>query len=845
MTDRVGPEGDTVDVTPSEDGSTDRALRSTTAPTTLSALSDGFEGTSTTLSPDGGADPDRRAGGGFELPERYLDLGPIGRGGMGDVRRVRDRRLDQVLAMKLIRWTLMDSARARQRFIREARVTARLQHPGIVSVHDVGELPDGRLWFTMREVRGRTLARVIRAVHRVSRPDAWGWTDDGWHIQRLLGAFEQACQAVAFAHSEGVVHRDLKPDNIMVGAFGEVLVMDWGIARMAADLMQPTLVAGSREAALAADDDDPVFDLGLSAAATRVGAVLGSPAYMAPEQALGEVHRHGPSTDVWALGAILSAILTGRAPGRDPAEGEPPPPAPPELEALVRWSMADDPGERPADAGRFAGELRAWLDGTRRRTMDDVRREARAEALVAEADRRMPEVERLRAAAASLRARADRILQPLPPDAPADQKRPGWRLEDDAELLERQAEQKAMGAEQALMSALAMLDLPAAHARLAARGRALLEDAERRGDDRGAVRAEALLRAHGAPADLEWLDGPGALTLLTDPPGVRVTARPLVPRDRRLVEGGPIDLGPTPLVDAPLERGRWMLHLEHPERASARYPVRIDRGTRWHGIPPGGEAALPVRLLRPDALEPDDRYVPAGWFHAGGDPEALDGRRLWIDAFVIKRDPVTVGAYRAFLDALVAAGRAADAERHQPVERSGGSAAGRPVFTRLDDGRYGEAIDGNGARWSDDCPMPLVDLAGARAYAAWWAAETGRPWRLPGDLMWEKAARGADGRRFPWGDFFEPTWACAAVGQGGRPAPVGAHPIDESPYGVRGLAGGVREWCDTPDRRAAPPDRSRADAPVECGGPRVMLRGGSWPGTPAAFRLARPLVDAD
>ncbi|MCA9541007.1 MAG: serine/threonine protein kinase, partial [Myxococcales bacterium] len=164
--------------------------------------------------------------------DRYEVQDEIGRGGMGEVRRVYDALLDRTVAMKVLGLPILDNPIARARFAREAGITAGLQHPGIVPVHDRGELPDGRLWYTMREVLGRTLADVIADVHRVSGDHAWRDTPDGWNLRRLIETLLRVCEAMAYAHREGIVHRDLKPQNVMVGAFGEVQVMDWGLARL-------------------------------------------------------------------------------------------------------------------------------------------------------------------------------------------------------------------------------------------------------------------------------------------------------------------------------------------------------------------------------------------------------------------------------------------------------------------------------------------------------------------------------------------------------------------------------------------------------------------------------------
>ena len=236
------------------------------------------------------------------LPARYTDLGRIAAGGFGEIRRVHDAELDRVVAMKLLRPDVARAPSLEARFVAEAKLTAGLEHPGIVGVHDRGRLDDGRLWFTMREVRGRTLREVIDEVHAAAGPEGFRETPSGWTFRRLADAFARVCQAVAYAHRRGVVHRDLKPDNIMVGELGEALVMDWGLGRRvgAAD--------ATDEGADAPPEDTASPQL------TKLGDVLGTPAYMPPEQALGQRDLHGLPSDVYALGAVLYHLLAGRPP---------------------------------------------------------------------------------------------------------------------------------------------------------------------------------------------------------------------------------------------------------------------------------------------------------------------------------------------------------------------------------------------------------------------------------------------------------------------------------------------------------------------------------------------------
>jgi serine/threonine protein kinase len=225
-------------------------------------------------------------------------------GGTGDVYRAVDPALERDLVIKVMKADLQGDAAAEQRFIGEARVIGTLQHPGIVPIYNLGRLNDGRLHYTMRLVRGRTLAAILK--------EEGGGREC---LRSLLTIFEKICQALAYAHSKRVVHRDLKPANVMVGRFGEVQVMDWGLAKL--------LIAGERDCLTAPNEPDAGgtrihTEAGEAPSEqTRMGREMGTPAYMPPEQALGEWDSVDERADVFALGAMLCEILTGQPPYND------------------------------------------------------------------------------------------------------------------------------------------------------------------------------------------------------------------------------------------------------------------------------------------------------------------------------------------------------------------------------------------------------------------------------------------------------------------------------------------------------------------------------------------------
>ncbi|MCK6526106.1 serine/threonine protein kinase [Myxococcota bacterium] len=225
----------------------------------------------------------------MDAQARYELFDVIGRGGGGVVYRARDRALDRDVAYKVLR-AAFSTERERVRFLAEAQIAAQLEHPNIIPVHDVGTTPDGDVFYVMKRVEGETLGERIKQYHSGSA-DAGG-------LIGLLQAFRGALLAVAFAHDRGIVHRDLKPANVLIGLWGEVLVVDWGLARP---------FRASRGVGSTARD-------AYGGALTLDGEVVGSLKYMAPEQARGEVDRVGPAADVYALGAMLYAVLTGHSP---------------------------------------------------------------------------------------------------------------------------------------------------------------------------------------------------------------------------------------------------------------------------------------------------------------------------------------------------------------------------------------------------------------------------------------------------------------------------------------------------------------------------------------------------
>lgn len=264
--------------------------------------------------------------------DRYEVIEEIGRGGMGTVYSAFDTALGREVAIKI--GNALPSTELQARLTREARVIARLEHPGIVPVHDFGVLADGRPFYVMKRLQGQTL----RAFIEIAAPP----------LAERLRIFERICEAVSFAHAHAIIHRDLKPENVMVGRFGEVMVMDWGIARTFDDRSDPAVAGAGKTVG-----SGPAIE-------TNAGTVLGTPGFMAPEQSAsaGQVDQRA---DVYALGALMFMLLTNHAPPHDSGQASPDldqtPTIPPPLKSICRCALSTSPSDRYHSVASLAADV--------------------------------------------------------------------------------------------------------------------------------------------------------------------------------------------------------------------------------------------------------------------------------------------------------------------------------------------------------------------------------------------------------------------------------------------------------------------------------------------------------
>ncbi len=732
---------------------------------------------------------------------RYALAEELGIGGLGRVVRATDRIVGRVVALKTLKDGVGMAPEVVERFMAEACVSARLEHPNIIPVYEIGTFGNGQPYYTMRIVKQRNLQEVLAS--RSLRAE--------WPLVRLIGAFVQISRALAYAHRLGVLHRDIKPENILLGDFGEVYLADWGNAKTMPG--SPIAAGTSRRPSNAPPGGLPYFQDGPRASVGEPSGLSGTPGYIAPEQIRGDRAHTDHRADIFALGVVLYEILTGQHPFDAPTVlgvilatqtrvPKPPrsvaPTCPLVLEDLCLAMLAKDPIHRPESANRVAIEAEAFLEGAQERE----RRHQEARRLCDLAQLPVERSQALGRERERLLAQASEELRGVKGFEPVERKRPGWELEDRAATVER--EQAVAVAE-----AIDLFTKALAYDPVSIEARASLSDLywsrarEAEAERRPALRVyyEALVSEFDVGRYSALLRADAVLSIDTSPPGAIVTAHLYAQRDRVLVPLEQRILGRTPIVEARLPPGSYLLVLKRSGYREARYPVLLARGAHHVGS---------VALYTDEEIGDEFVHVPAGPFICGGDPLApssLAACEPELDDYVIGRYPVTFREYCAFLDALDRVDPAL-AERRAPRDLRGGKGA---IVQRGPSGLWEPCeslVEGEARRMfpPDDghlwnLPVVLIDWFDAVAFCRWRsevdAAEGARaPLRLPTEAEWEKAARGTDGRVFPWGNHFDPTFCLM---QGSRPylaqiEPMGTFPTDCSPYGARDLAGGAREW---------------------------------------------------
>jgi eukaryotic-like serine/threonine-protein kinase len=745
----------------------------------------------------------------IEANSRYRLGKSLGIGGSGQVFSSLDTVFQRRVALKVLKQSPEnEDPLVQQRFIREAKITAQLEHPCVIPIYDMGSFSDSRTFYTMRIVKSRSLREFLRAR-----------TDTLSSLPKLCALFVQVCRAMDYAHSRNVIHRDLKPENILLGDYGEVSVADWGVCKIL------------HEVETARSISEPHYEKASSE--TQQGSLIGTPGYISPEQAMGEWEKVDTKTDLFSLGVILYEILTNQLPFTGSSvmavlmatmHNAPQPPrsitkdCPLLLEELCLSLLEVDPAKRPPNAALVADEIELYLAGAK----EKMRRTEEAALLVQRASEPIQSYRTAEAEREQLEGSARSLLQAVPTFESLEKKRSAWQLEDLA--AEREREQALAAAKAIVLYSQALgydPSHPAARQGLAALYWSLAQRAEAKRDEPARLLHESRVIDYDDGHYAAILKANGWISLQT-PADTEVFAYRYQELDRSLRLGERLYLGKTPLLEVELSPGSYLLLLRSEGRRDTRYPVWLKRGEHHQSY---------VNLYTEAELGADFIYIPGGSFIMGGDIEAFDAltrQELTLHDFAVGRFPVTFAQYLEFISDLPEE----EARRRLPYD----AIDNPPLVERDKHGvwsvRYEVLIEGGGQRFcpkeqAGTLPVFAISWFDAMAYCHWRSAKDRASYRLPTEAEWEKSARGVDGRFFPWGDRFDSIFCKMRDARPGnpQPEPIGAFSTDESPYGVRDLAGGIRDFCADVHglidwKAALAEDEATAGARVS--------RGGAW-----------------
>jgi len=805
--------------------------------------------------------------------EKYVIEKELGKGGMGIVFSALDKNIQRNVAMKIIALDQPSDVDNIVRFIEEVQITGQLEHPNIVPTYELGTTKDGKIYYTMKMVKGNTLETIIDELRRdrvselketaggTAKGEAISELKEGkagkqYSLTHLLQIFIQICNGIAFAHNKGVIHRDLKPENIMIGEFGEVLIMDWGLAKVIGQperKISDTVKGGQPERKAS----DTVKGIRESAFATKTmdGAVIGTPSYMSPEQAAGDIAEIDERSDVYGLGAILYQIVTYEPPyvGTDayrvikdsiqkpvipPRKRSPENRVPKEVEAICLKAMAKDKNERYSSANELASDIQNYLENKSISALPDSipkrafkwvkRNKMLTGSIVAvilaalgvygiltylQHYRTQEKISEFLIQAQAAKEQGDKVLQTEL--TPVENRLFNIRtLEEYRQIKkdiedyypQRQAKLKSVKNEykKAIDNYGAVYQLDrdnkTANETLADIYRLYFDWEEKQNKTEEAGIYEQLIKLYdrkGRYAD--YLKGTGELKITSEPQDAEVYLFRLeTTGDGRLAPEGydTVDaaiqdmprlqsfrLGKTPLHPFTLEMGSYLVLLRKEGYADTRYPVFIERQEKEiaevklykPSDPPDGEAGIPEGMV----------YVPAGEFFPLSDLSL----KVNLPGFLIAKYEITYKDFLEFLNDI----KTEDAEKY--AEHFKGGRQDRPsVLLKDAEGKYYFNLQLMKEE-NTSVPMPYLVIPQVEAYAKWKSSKYGGKYRLPNDEEWTKAARGADKRRFPWGDAANENFANVSRGEEDiRSKSVGSFPMDCSIYGVYDMGGNLSEW---------------------------------------------------
>jgi len=712
----------------------------------------------------------------FELAnndfQRYQAKEELGRGGLGLVIKSFDRNLERDVACK----TLLKGKKASQHevelFMREAKVTGQLEHPNIIPVHDIGLSQEDELFYTMRVLPAQNTLKqaIVEKKHT---------------LVQFVKILQQVCMGLEYAHSRGVIHRDIKPSNILLGQFGEVLILDWGTAKIQRERHDLSFHASQRP---------------------ESQGLKGTPPYMAPEQlSAGEIT---PAVDQYALGVVLYEVLTSylpfsshnlyalifqvcsRAP-TPPRDLTPEKHIPEELESICLTMLAKKKEDRFASCREVHDQLEAFLEGTR----EKERRRKAAQIRIQEAKALQQVHEDTLEAAERLRKLYEENRKNVKPWASPPDKEALWKSED----LWHEAQQKSVSQFGGIVkSYIQALDHEPGNP-IARKGLADLYwnrflESERQHDTLQQIYYRDLVQFYDDGTYKQLLSGYVRLELTSHPKHAKATVY-RYEEQRRMMQPVLYQERIESPLDLEIPAGSYTVVLSKEGYRDVHYPVHLKRGESHKAH---------VKLYTEEDIGQDFVYIPNGSFWYGGDEEAPMSQPLEqveLDDYFISKYPITFSEYLEFLNDI----HQKDAEKARGmIPRSSGG----EEYACLQDGKYIPARSAlfhgpvaerypEGEGHEGRLPVLGVTWFEAYQYCLWRSQKEERTITLPTEPQWEKAASGADRRIFPWGNYFEPTFCKMGRSrppQELQPEPVGTFTKDSSPYGVCDMVGTICEW---------------------------------------------------
>lgn len=739
-----------------------------------------------------------------QASSRYTIDRLLGKGGMGKVWLAHDHMLNREVALKALRLANPEHKTLFEQQLRlEAQITGMLEHPSIIPVYDLGTLDEHGLYYTMRVVREESLESRLKRMR--------DGEDETPTLSHLIGIVRTALLALQYAHDHGIIHRDLKPENILVGAYGEVFVIDWGVAKVTARNHNSSLQR-------------------FSPTQTRAGALIGTPHYMAPEQALGENERVDERTDIYAMGVILYEILTldkvfdaGHVLALllKITEEQPMPPSqrtahrhiPSELEEICLKALQKKQDARYQSAQEMAHDLNMFLEGIKERE----RHQQLAQELLEQAARHRKAYQHEQRAYIEASTQLIDAQGSIPSWASIEEKEPFWHQEQEVEQM-RLTMERHFG--EALRYYGQALGYVPGHS-IARRGMAELYwqrflRAEQSGEEANAIYFEGLVRQYNDGQYNTLLAGLATLSVRSQRPDAIYKIYQYEKGLHRLRAMHQLT-SPQPIVNHRLPHGSYLVTIEAPGAIALRVPLLLTRL---------GICSVDVELLDVNALSADMVVVTEGDFLSGNiQNQSREQCTRNAHRFAIMRYPVTCRQYVEFLNGLASQGHLDEAHKRCPRVKDDADSYFHHDTER---GFFIPEEDGEGTAWDPEWPIVLVTYDDAEAYATWRTQEDECVYHIPTAEQFEKAARGVDGRIFVWGNDFDPSFCRMRESERGRPFPTPIHtyPLDCSPYGVMHLNGNVMEWSSTWDSEQAK---------------TKIMRGGSYSSSSQGCRLDWPI----